>query len=140
MKAKLINNHPLTFAVIFSSGDKVVEGLTQFAREKRLGASQLTGIGAFAEVTVGFFIPEKKSYNKIILREQVEVLSLVGDISLNNGEPQLHAHVVVGRSDASAHGGHLVEGIVQPTLEIVLTESPEHLHRTFDSESGLALL
>ena len=140
MKAKLINDRPKTFAIIFSTGDKVVEGLTEFAKENRLAASQLTGIGAFAEVTLGFFVPDKKSYNKIVLREQLEVLSLVGDITLKDGAPQLHAHVVLGRSDATAHGGHLVEGIVRPTLEVVLTESPQHLCRAFDPESGLALI
>src|SRR5207249_2172165 len=140
MKSKLINDHPKTFAIVFRTGDKVVEGLTAFAKENGLGASQLTAIGAFAEVILGFFVPEKKSYNKIVLREQLEVLSLMGDITLKDGEPQLHLHVVLGRADATAHGGHLVEGIVSPTLEVVLTESPRHLHRTFDGESGLPLI
>jgi|SRR5205085_7107157 len=140
MKSKLLNPSPKTFAIIFNTGDKVVESLTNFARKNQLGASQFTAIGAFSEVALGFFVPDKKSYTKIILREQVEVLSMIGDITLKEGAPQLHAHVVVGRVDATAHGGHLIEAVVRPTLEVVLTESPEHLHRTFDPESGLALI
>jgi len=65
---------------------------------------------------------------------------LVGDISMDDGKPKVHAHVVVGKSDATAHGGHLIEGHVRPTLEIVVTETPRHLHRRFDRESGLALI
>ncbi len=55
-------------------------------------------------------------------------------------EPQLHAHVVVGKADGSAHGGHLLAAHVRPTLEVVLVESPKQLWRTPDAESGLALI
>ena len=72
------------------------------------------------------------------MREQVEVLSLVGDIALDRGEPKLHAHAVVGKSDGTAHGGHVLEAWVWPTLEVMLTESPKHLCRKFDPASGLA--
>jgi predicted DNA-binding protein with PD1-like motif len=74
------------------------------------------------------------------VREQVEVLSLIGDVALQDGEPKVHAHVVVGRADGSTRGGHLVEAHVRPTLELTLTESPAHLHKQFDPESDLALI
>ena len=62
------------------------------------------------------------------------------DIALDRGEPKVHAHIVVGKSDGTAHGGHLLEARVRPTLEVILTESPRHLHKRFDPESGLALI
>ena len=75
------------------------------------------------------------------MREQVEVLSLVGDIALkDNGEPEVHAHVVVGKADGTAHGGHLLEAHVRPTLEVIVVESPIHLQRKFDPETKLALI
>jgi predicted DNA-binding protein with PD1-like motif len=52
----------------------------------------------------------------------------------------VHAHVVLGKADATAHGGHLVEGHVRPTLEIIVTETPRHLRRRFDPHSKLALI
>jgi predicted DNA-binding protein with PD1-like motif len=70
----------------------------------------------------------------------VEVLSLLGDVTLDEGKPKLHAHVVIGKADASAHGGHLVEGFVRPTLEVVMTETPSYLRRRFDSDFGLPLI
>jgi predicted DNA-binding protein with PD1-like motif len=82
----------------------------------------------------------KKKYKKIPVHEQVEVVSLVGDIALDKNEPKIHAHVVVGRSDGSAAAGHLIEGHVRPTLEVILTEAPAHLHQQFDQESGLPLI
>jgi uncharacterized protein len=129
-----------TFAVIFDTGDEVMTGLTAFARERRLTACHCTAIGAFSDLTVGFFDWEKKDYVKIPIDEQVEVLSLVGDIALKDGQPMVHAHVVVGKSDGTAHGGHLIEGHVRPTLEVILVESPHFLQRTHDEESGLALI
>jgi len=135
MKSHLINDRPKTYALIFDAGDEVMEGLVRFAKEHRISASQFSGIGAFEEVTVAFFVPAKKDYNKIVIREQMEVLSLLGDVSVEEGEPKIHAHVVLGKSDASAHGGHLVSARVNPTLELILTESPAHLRRKDDSRS-----
>ncbi len=92
-------------------------------------------------MTLGYFDWDTKEYQKIPVREQVEVLSLVGDVALDEqGEPALHAHVVVGKSDGTAHGGHLLQAIVRPTLEVILVESPHYLQRHHDPESGLALI
>ena len=110
--------------------------LTDFTAERQLQATQLTAIGAFSRVVVAYFDWDTKEYRHIPIDEQVEVLSLVGDISVEAGEPKVHAHVVVGKADATAHGGHLIEAHVRPTLEIVLTEMPRHLQRRFDRESG----
>src|SRR5947209_894170 len=142
MKAELIQEQGgKTYAVIFNTGDEARTGLLAFAREQRLAASHFTAIGAFRDVTLGYFDWQKKEYRKIPLREQVEVLSLIGDISLKeNGEPEVHAHLVVGKSDGTAHGGHLLEAHVRPTLEVIVVESPRHLHREHDNETGLPLI
>jgi uncharacterized protein len=129
-----------TFALIFETGEEVMAGLTGFARDRSFTACRFTAIGAFSDVTLGFFDWERKHYKKIPFREQVEVLSLVGDIALRDGQPTLHAHVVVGKSDGTAHGGHLIEAHVRPTLEVILVESPSFLQRKIDPESGVALI
>jgi len=141
MKAKLIDETgQKTFAVIFDKGDEFVRELTSFAQENELGASHFTAIGAFRDVTLGYFDRNTKKYKEILIVEQVEVLSLVGDIALKDKDPQIHAHVVVGKADGTAHGGHILRAHVWPTLEVVLTESPKHLSRTTDAETGLALI
>jgi predicted DNA-binding protein with PD1-like motif len=142
MKSKLIHEHQgeKTFALIFDTGDEAMAGLVEFARANALGASRFTAIGAFRNVTLGYFDWEAKEYRKLPVFEQVEVLSLMGDVALKDGEPKVHAHVVVGRSDGSTRGGHLIEGRVRPTLEVILTESPAHLRKEIDEESGLALI
>jgi predicted DNA-binding protein with PD1-like motif len=141
MKSKLIDERgQKTFAVIFDKGDEFVSDLTSFARENQLGASHFTAIGGFRDVMLGYFDRNTKKYQEIPIEEQVEVLSLVGDIALKDGIPQVHAHVVVGKADGTAHGGHILRAHVWPTLEVVLTESPKHLSRITDGETGLALI
>jgi predicted DNA-binding protein with PD1-like motif len=142
MKSKLIHDHggERTFALIFDTGDEAVAGLIRFAKTGALGASHFSAIGAFRDVILGYFDWETKEYRRIPLLEQVEVLSLIGDVAQKDGEPTVHAHVVVGRSDGTTRGGHLIEGHVRPTLEVIITESPEHLCKEIDQESGLALI
>lgn len=130
-----------TYVLIFDTGDEFVSGLTDFARDNGLDAASLTALGAFSGVTLGYFDMEEKDYEKIPVGEQVEVVSLVGTVAPGeDGEPQVHAHVVVGRSDGTTRGGHLLEARVRPTLEVVLVESPAHLRRRTDEETGLPLI
>lgn len=129
-----------TFAVVFSTGDAPVAGLKQFAREQRIAGAQVVAIGAFRRVSVAYFDWESKQYERIEYDEQVEVLTLAGNIGLKGDEPALHAHVVLGRRDGSACGGHLMEATVRPTLEVIVTETPTHLKRRFDAATGLALI
>jgi uncharacterized protein len=129
-----------TYILVFNTGDQVVASLKAFAEEQHLAASHFTAIGAFKDVTLGYFDWEKKDYLKIPINEQVEVLSLVGDITVNKDKPNIHVHAVLGKRDGSTCGGHLIEAVVRPTLEVILTESPAHLERRFDKEAGLALI
>ncbi|HEV8675885.1 MAG TPA: PPC domain-containing DNA-binding protein [Methylomirabilota bacterium] len=143
MKSKLLSaggEKEKTYALVFERGDEVIRALTDFAAGHGLGGSHFTAIGAFSDVTLGYFDRQAKAYQKILVREQVEVLSLVGDVALKDGQPQVHAHVVLGKADGTAHGGHLLEGHVWPTLEVILVESPKHLRRRLDPATGLALI
>jgi predicted DNA-binding protein with PD1-like motif len=109
-------------------------------RDSRTSAASFTGIGAFSRVTLGYFDLETRDYLRISIEEQVEVLSLAGNVALAGREPKLHAHVVVGKRDGTAHGGHLLDARVRPTLEVVAVESPGHLRRHMDEATGLPLL
>jgi predicted DNA-binding protein with PD1-like motif len=142
MKSKLIQDgQEKTFALVFDTGEEVVAGLLQFARDHKLTSAHLTAIGAFERATLGFFDVTKKDYKRIAIQEQVELMSLLGNIAQDDkGDPKLHAHVVVGKSDGSAHGGHLLDAYVRPTLEVVVVEAAQHLRRTMRGEFGLALL
>jgi len=142
MKTKMINcGEQKTWVLVLEKGDEAVGSIQGFAREHGIAAAQLTGIGAFSDAVLGFFDWETKDYKRIPIKEQVEVVSLLGDVAVGtDGKPALHPHAVVSRADGMAMGGHLLEAHVRPTLEVVLTQSPGHLHKRTDKESGLALI
>ena len=142
MKSKLVQDgRERTFVLVLDAGDEIVATLLAFAEEYRLAGSHFTGIGAFERATLGFFKVDRKDYKRIPIREQVEVISLVGNIARDEaGKPKVHAHVVLGKSDGTAHGGHLLEGWVRPTLEVVLVESERHLRRKMNPQLGIPLI
>lgn len=142
MKAKRLGDTPVqqTIVLVFDKEDEFVSQLQQFADENHLKGSSFTGIGAFREATLGFFERESLNYKEITIGEQVEVLSLVGNIALDEDGPKIHAHVVVGDQNGRAMGGHVLQATVWPTLELVITESSQSMQRRTDSETGLALI
>ncbi len=107
MKSKLLvdSNGECTFALIFDTGDEVVAGPQNFAKSSRIASAYFTAIGALRDVTLGYFEIDRKEYHHIPIREQVEVLSLVGNVALDQDKPKIHAHLVVGKRDGTAHGG-----------------------------------
>lgn len=130
-----------TYALIFDSGDEAMSGLLEFAEANEIDAASFTAIGGFRSATLAYFNIEAKEYEDIPCDEQVEVLTLAGDIARKqDGSPQVHMHAVVGLRDGSTRGGHLKRATVRPTLEVVLTETPSHLRRTYDENIGLALI
>jgi uncharacterized protein len=130
-----------TYAVVLETGEEVMDCLHRFMTEQHIFAAQLTGIGAFSDLVLLYFDWEKKAYLRIPVREQVEVASLLGDVAqAPSREAALHIHLVVGKRDGTAMAGHLAEAHVRPTLEAIVTESPAHLRKKKDPESGLALI
>jgi uncharacterized protein len=141
MKFKLMHDgSQRTYVIILETGEEVIKTLTSWAQANSLYACQFTAIGAFRKATLGFFDFSKKDYKRIEVPRQTEVLSLTGDISQYKNAAQVHAHVVLGKEDGAAQGGHLLYAEVHPTLEIVLTDAPFHLQRKMNEEVGLPLI
>src|SRR3954465_5315852 len=143
MKARLVSDDPQSpiHVVILDSGDEAFAALTRFANEARITAASLTAIGAFEKATVGWLDFGSKTYKKIEVAEQCEVLSALGDVAIgDDGKASLHVHIVLGLSDGTTRGGHLLAGTVRPTLEVVLTEVPAMLRRKKRADLGIALI
>ncbi len=130
-----------TFVLILDPDEEAFSTISDFAGKQQLGAASLTALGAFSKATVGWFDLAVKTYRKIPVEQQCEVLSALGDIAIDDhGKPSLHVHVVLGLSDGTTRGGHLLEGLVRPTLEVTLVETPAHLRRKKRPELGIALI
>jgi predicted DNA-binding protein with PD1-like motif len=127
--------------LVFEAGDQVLEGILRFAAEADVRACHVSGIGAFSDATIAFFDRDSRSYKNIPVAEQVEVLALLGNITLGpEAEWRSHLHVTLARRDGSVLGGHFVDATVRPTLEVFVRETAAVIRRTPDPESGLALI
>ena len=126
--------------VVCDPGDEAVSALTQFARSQDLEAAQITAVGAFEHATVGWFDRAAKDYRRVEVDEQCELLSLIGDVAVGQDGPVLHVHAVLGLSDGTTRGGHLLEARVFPTLEAVITETPARLRKVMRPDIGIALI
>lgn len=143
------------FVLVLDAGEEALAAIKAFAKEQDLEGASVSGIGAFENCSFGHFNPATKEFTRNDISVQSEVLALTGNIAGSSepdtddddgdaGEaddgPHLHIHCVVGLRDATTRGGHLIQGIVRPTMELIIEESPVHMNRGMDHASGLVLL
>jgi uncharacterized protein len=141
MKVQLIaDGTTKEYALIFAKGDEALSGLLEFAGKYKVKSGHFTAIGALSSASLAWYDLQKKMYRKIPINEQVEVLSMIGDFALNQGKAALHTHITVGHRDGRASGGHVLEAIVNPTLEVFVTVDPIVLEKRHDPETGLTLI
>ena len=141
MKFRVIEDADVvTYVMVCDPGDEAVSALAQFARAEDLEAAQITAVGAFERAVVGWFDRAARKYRHIPVDEQCEVLSLIGDVAVGPDGPVVHVHVVLGLADGTTRGGHLIEGRVFPTLEVVVREAPAQLRKVMRPDIGIALI
>lgn len=140
MRWKQIEDEPKTFAVIFETGYEIASALQQFADRVWQEVVSKPSALFLTRSSVGSTGRRKSTIPPAFSTNKWNCFRSIGDIALKDGEPQVHAHVVVGRSDGTAHGGHLLEARVRPTCELILAQSPIHLQKKLDSNSGIALI
>jgi uncharacterized protein len=141
MKYKVVEDADVvTYVVVCDPGDEAVAALNEFARAEDLEAASISAVGAFEHAVVGWFDRAAKGYRRIPVDQQCEVLSLLGDVAEGVDGPIVHIHTVLGLSDGTTRGGHLLEGKVFPTLEVVVTETPAELRKVMHPEIGTALI
>lgn len=142
MKSRLLaSGAERTFILVIDPGEEAFEAIRRFARAENINAASVTAIGAFATATLAFFDLSTQDYREIPVADQSEVLSLIGDITLDEKDmPNPHLHVVLGFADGSTKGGHFLKGVVRPTLEVVIRETPAELRRSYNREFGIALI
>jgi uncharacterized protein len=142
MQVKQVKDTPeeKVYAVIFHKGDEAVSGLTDFAIQYKIADAHFTAIGAVSSATLAWLDLPKKIYHRIPVTEQVEVLSMIGDIAAYNGKPIVHTHVVLGKSTGATIGGHAFELHVNPTLEVFVTVNTTPLKKKPDEASGMKFI
>src|SRR5437764_1761572 len=142
MQVQLLNPGEKTqqYAVIFYQGDEAFSGLLEFAQKYHVTSAHFTAIGAVDGATLGWFDPQRKMYKKIPINGQHEVIGMSGDIALYQGKPVVHTHMLVGASDGTIRGGHVLAAYVSPTLEVMVTVDPVTMQKRFDPDTDLTLI
>jgi predicted DNA-binding protein with PD1-like motif len=128
------------FIVVFERGDDVLAELEALCGREDIRSATLTGIGGFERAKVAFLNVQSKEYEPIDVREQVEVVSFLGNVTQYNGKPKIHAHCVLGHRDGHTTAGHVLEAIVRPTLELALEVFAEEIRRTDRPDVGIPLI
>jgi predicted DNA-binding protein with PD1-like motif len=143
MKAKRLDRggSESLYVAILDPGEEAFAAIEAFARHEQITAASVSAIGAFERAVVGWFDVAAKNYRRVAIDEQCEVLSALGDIAIDDdGRVSLHLHAVLGLSDGTTRGGHFLEGIVRPTLEVMVTETPAQLRRKRHKDLGVSLI
>jgi uncharacterized protein len=142
MKVRLLSENAgvKNYAIVLAKGDEVMSGLSDFARQNKIASASFTAIGAFSQVTVAWFDDSRKAFKLIPIKQQVELVSMIGDIALSDEQPVVHTHVSVASPDGTLRGGHLIDAFVFPTLELFMTVYPTPLRKQLDEATGLKLI
>lgn len=142
MKVRLLSESGgvKNYIIILANGDEVMSGLSDFAKQYQIKSARFTAIGAFSKATAAWFDEGRKQFKLIPINQQVELVSMIGDVAISNGKPAVHTHVAVASSDGTIRGGHLIDAQVFPTLELFLTAYPTALEKKLDETTSLMLI
>lgn len=121
-------------------GEELFATLLAWCKENNITGATFTGLGAADQLEVAYYHLPSKTYERHTVDDEVEILSLTGNLGTLEGTKMLHIHGVFGRRDLSTFGGHLFKLRVSGACEIHLTLLPESLERSFDEVTGLNLL
>lgn len=133
-------NFKKAFIGIIPKEADLYDAISKIAEQEDIRIGKVTAIGAVSEATIAYFDQDTKEYKTIHLKDKLEILNCTGNISLKNGKPFLHAHIIVGDKHGNAFGGHLMNGTKVFACEIFIEEfSGEDLNREKDEDTNLFL-
>lgn len=131
---KFGENH---YVVRIDRGEEVVSSLYHLCKEEKITAGEVVGLGAADHVSVGLYNVAEQKYHAKSFDGEMEITSLIGNISVMNGAPYLHIHINVCDPDMNIHGGHLTECRISATSELMVTVLDGTVGRKQDSVTGL---
>lgn len=122
-----------TYQLVFAPGTEAMGAIAEFVSANHFEAAHFQGLGACTDAVIAYWDPSLRDYRKRKHRQQMEIVSLLGDAAPTAGDGAgLHVHMALAFADGTMHGGHLFEAHVSPTLELTLTVSPNAVQRRYD--------
>ena len=121
-------------------GVDLLEEITRICVDKNIHLGRVEALGAVKKARLGYYNQKEREYHFYELDQTLEITSLVGNVSIKDGAPIVHAHVTFSDEDGHAYGGHLAPGTIVFACEIVIQvlDGPK-FERRLDQETGLPL-
>ena len=125
--------------VRLNKGDEIISSLYNLMEELNISCASVSGIGATDDATIGIYKASNKEYVKYDLKEDMEITSLVGNLTRQNGAPYLHLHINLAGFNG-VYGGHLNRAVISVTAEIIVDVIDLKVDRKMDEEIGINLM
>jgi predicted DNA-binding protein with PD1-like motif len=126
-------------AIRLDQGDEIAGSLMSLCLKEGIVSATFSGIGACRKAEIAHYDTSEKRYHNRKLEGMLEIVSLMGNVTVSEGKPLVHAHIALGLEDFSVAGGHLVSAEIRPTCEIRMRICGIGVKRMQDAESGLRL-
>ena len=123
-----------------SHGGDLLEEITDVCRKEKIQLGRVEALGTVQKARIGFYNQQTHQYQFLALDKPLEITKLVGNVSLKDGKPFVHAHITLADKTRNAYGGHLAPGTLVFACEVILEafDGPI-LERNLDEVTGLPL-
>ncbi len=123
-----------------SYGKDLIEELTSICIMENIQLGRIEALGAVQKACIGYYDQNSREYQFMDLDQHLEIINFIGNVSLKDGDPIVHAHITLADEEGKAYGGHLAPGTTIFACEFILEsfEGPA-FNRGLDEETGLPL-
>ncbi|MFA5991291.1 MAG: PPC domain-containing DNA-binding protein [Candidatus Doudnabacteria bacterium] len=137
---KVILQDQRRYILRFDQGEDIIAGTNQFLKDQQISACSISGIGSCSSIELGYYNSHLKEYRRKPFYEELEILSLIGNGALKDGEPFVHAHGIFSQTDFTVMGGHVFKAVVSATAEIFIIKLEGEIKRELNADFNLNLL
>lgn len=137
MKLKTFKNN---YLLRIEPNEELFTSLLNFAQKYKIKSGFFYGLGACKSCIIGRYNEKKKDYDWKKINQQMEIGSLIGNLTYKEGHHYLHIHAVLGDKNLRAFSGHLKELIVFPTCEIMFFTFNKKIVRKYNNLTNLFLI
>lgn len=137
---KAILQDDKTYILSVEKGEELIQVLREFCQENQIEAAAFNALGAAGEVEIAWYDVKAKQYIKSVMQEDLEIVSLTGNISKLGNDYIVHGHGVFSNKEMETKAGHVNRAVISGACEVTLYRFKGTINRAYDEETGLNLI